>query len=126
MSLESILQDLQALNRGMELTRREFSLDAENPVLKAFLDNNTELLDSLTADGKTAQVQLSISGDLKNKQKNWKLEPLSPSLQGVYESAVEYFGESSKTTPPSVFFPMFVRFIKAYKVGSGSSHCNSI
>lgn len=88
-SLESILQDLQALDRGMELTRREFSLDAENPVLKAFLDRNTELLNSLTADGKTAQ--------------------------GVYESTVEYFGESSKTTPPSMFFPMFVRFIKAYK-----------
>lgn len=55
-SLESILQDLQALDRGMELTRREFSLDAENLVLKAFLDSNTELLNSLTADGKTAQV----------------------------------------------------------------------
>lgn len=44
----------------MELTRREFSLDGENPVLKAFLDNNTELLNSVTADGKTAQVQLSM------------------------------------------------------------------
>lgn len=29
---------------------------------------------------------------------------------------VNYFGESSKTTPPSVFFPVFVRFIRAYKV----------
>lgn len=60
MSLESILQDLQALDRGMQLTRREFSLDVDNPVLKAFLDNNTELLNSVTADGKTAQVQLSL------------------------------------------------------------------
>lgn len=59
-SLESILQDLQALDRGMELTRREFSLDAGNLVLKAFLDNNTELLNSVMADGKTAQVQLSM------------------------------------------------------------------
>lgn len=55
-SLESILQDLHALDRGMELTRREFSVEPENPVLKAFLDSNTELLHSLTADGKTAQV----------------------------------------------------------------------
>lgn len=29
---------------------------------------------------------------------------------------MEYFGENSKTTPPSMFFPVFVRFIKAYKV----------
>ncbi|KAF3853978.1 hypothetical protein F7725_014666 [Dissostichus mawsoni] len=36
-------------------------------------------------------------------------------LSDVYDSAVEYFGENSKTTPPSMFFPVFVRFIKAYK-----------
>lgn len=29
---------------------------------------------------------------------------------------VTFFGESSKTMPPSVFFPVFVRFIKAYRV----------
>lgn len=29
---------------------------------------------------------------------------------------VEYFGENPKTTQPSMFFPMFGRFIKAYKV----------
>ncbi|KAK7801865.1 hypothetical protein U0070_013469, partial [Myodes glareolus] len=28
---------------------------------------------------------------------------------------VRYFGESPKTTPPSVFFPVFVRFIRSYK-----------
>lgn len=48
------------------------------------------------------------------------------SLQGVYESAVEYFGESCKSTPPSMFFPMLVRFIKAYKVRLGSSHCQGL
>lgn len=31
-------------------------------------------------------------------------------------SVVEYFGENPKTTQPSMFFPFFVRFIKAYKV----------
>lgn len=31
-------------------------------------------------------------------------------------SVVEYFGENPKTTQPSMFFPLFVRFIKAYKV----------
>ncbi|XP_010225286.1 PREDICTED: formin-like protein 1 [Tinamus guttatus] len=33
----------------------------------------------------------------------------------AYESAVEYFGENPKTSPPTTFFPMFMRFIKAYK-----------
>ncbi|XP_035514262.1 formin-like protein 1 [Morone saxatilis] len=88
-SLDSILQDVRALERGMEVTRREFSVEKDNPVLQTFLSRNTELLHSLIADGKTAQ--------------------------DVYDSAVEYFGENSKTTPPSVFFPVFVRFIKAYK-----------
>lgn len=32
---------------------------------------------------------------------------------------VRYFGESPKTTPPSVFFPVFVRFIRSYKVRWG-------
>ncbi|XP_031700073.1 formin-like protein 1 isoform X3 [Anarrhichthys ocellatus] len=88
-SLDSILQDVRSLERGMEVTRREFSVEKDNPVLQTFLSSNTELLHSLIADGKTAQ--------------------------DVYDSAVEYFGENSKTTPPSVFFPVFVRFIKAYK-----------
>uniref|UniRef100_A0A3Q1EP38 FH2 domain-containing protein n=1 Tax=Acanthochromis polyacanthus TaxID=80966 RepID=A0A3Q1EP38_9TELE len=86
-SIDSILQDIRALDRGMEVTRREFSVEKENPVLQRFISSNTELLDSLTADGKTAQ--------------------------DVYDSVVEYFGENSKTTPPSMFFPVFVRFIKA-------------
>lgn len=88
-SLDSILQDVRALDRGMEVTRREFSLEADNPVLQKFISSNTELLQSLTADGKTAQ--------------------------DAYDSAVEYFGDNPKTTPPSMFFPVFVRFIKAYK-----------
>ncbi|KAK7919449.1 hypothetical protein WMY93_010733 [Mugilogobius chulae] len=36
-------------------------------------------------------------------------------LWDVYDSAVEYFGENPKTMPPAIFFPIFVRFIKAYK-----------
>ncbi|XP_056905151.1 formin-like protein 1 isoform X2 [Takifugu flavidus] len=88
-SLDSVLQDLRALQRGMELTRREFAAERENPVLRTFLSGNAELLVALAADGKTAQ--------------------------DVYESTVEYFGENCKTTPPSMFFPVFTRFIKAYK-----------
>lgn len=38
------------------------------------------------------------------------------SSQEAYISVVEYFGENPKTTQPAMFFPMFGRFIKAYKV----------
>uniref|UniRef100_A0A665VIS2 Formin-like protein 1 n=1 Tax=Echeneis naucrates TaxID=173247 RepID=A0A665VIS2_ECHNA len=86
-SLDSIRQDVRALQRGMEVTRREFTLEKENHVLQTFLSRNTELLDSLTADEQTAQVR--------------------------FPSTFTYFGESSETTPPPMFFPVFVRFIKA-------------
>lgn len=42
-------------------------------------------------------------------------------LQDAFDDAVKYFGENPKTTPPSVFFPVFVRFVKAYKVNRASS-----
>lgn len=41
-------------------------------------------------------------------------------FQEAYVSVVEYFGENPKTTQPSMFFPLFGRFIKAYKVRKGS------
>lgn len=56
MSLDSILQDVHVLERGMEVTRREFCAEEENPVLQTFLSSNAEPLHSLTVDGKTAQV----------------------------------------------------------------------
>lgn len=36
--------------------------------------------------------------------------------QDAFDEVVKFFGENSKTTPPSVFFPVFVRFVKAYRV----------
>ncbi|CAG5868872.1 unnamed protein product [Menidia menidia] len=54
-SIDSVLQDVRALERGMEATRSEFQ--AENhPVLQRFLSSNAGLLEALTADGRTAQV----------------------------------------------------------------------
>lgn len=47
---------MRSLERGMEVTKREFSVETDNPVLKTFIGRNTELLQSLIADGKTAQV----------------------------------------------------------------------
>ncbi|XP_017293572.1 formin-like protein 1 isoform X2 [Kryptolebias marmoratus] len=87
--LDSVLQDLRALQAGMEAMKTQVSADEAHPVLQEFLSRNAQLLDSLVADGKTAQE--------------------------VYESTVEYFGEDPKTSPPSMFFPVFVRFIKAFK-----------
>ena len=37
--------------------------------------------------------------------------------QEAYSAVVELFGENPKTFVPTSFFPLFVRFVKAYKVG---------
>lgn len=39
----------------------------------------------------------------------------SEEAKEAYVSAVEYFGESSKTTSPQTFFGIFARFASAYK-----------
>uniref|UniRef100_A0A2K5TKP9 Formin like 3 n=1 Tax=Macaca fascicularis TaxID=9541 RepID=A0A2K5TKP9_MACFA len=86
-SLENVLLDVKELGRGMELIRRECSIH-DNSVLRNFLSTNEGKLDKLQRDAKTAEA---------------------------YNAVVRYFGESPKTTPPSVFFPVFVRFIRSYK-----------
>ncbi|KAK2512537.1 Fmnl1, partial [Columba guinea] len=88
-SLDGVLQDVRSLQQGMELTRREFMRQDDSLVLKEFLKVNSEVMEKLQADSKTAKE--------------------------AYESAVEYFGENPKTSPPTTFFPMFMRFIRAYK-----------
>lgn len=97
----------------MELTRREFAAEGENPVLRSFLDDNAELLDALAADGKTAQVAPD------DRRAHWRrggnrLTAETCVSQDVYDATVQYFGE--KSAPPSRFFNTFIRFIKAYKV----------
>nr|XP_035112761.2 formin-like protein 3 isoform X8 [Callithrix jacchus]XP_035112771.2 formin-like protein 3 isoform X8 [Callithrix jacchus] len=87
-SLENVLLDVKELGRGMELIRRECSIH-DNSVLRNFLCTNEGKLDKLQRDAKTAEE--------------------------AYNAVVRYFGESPKTTPPSVFFPVFVRFIRSYK-----------
>ncbi|KAF5903969.1 formin-like protein 1, partial [Clarias magur] len=89
-SLDSILLDVRALEAGMEVARKEFEEQKDNAILRDFLSDNSSLLDSVVKDAKTAQE--------------------------VYEAVVEYFGENPATTPPSMFFLMFIRFIKAYKM----------
>ncbi|XP_049738992.1 formin-like protein 3 isoform X1 [Loxodonta africana] len=87
-SLENVLLDVKELGRGMDLIRRECSLH-DNSVLRNFLSTNEGKLDKLQRDAKTAEE--------------------------AYNAVVRYFGESPKTTPPSVFFPVFVRFIRSYR-----------
>ncbi|KAK9534683.1 hypothetical protein VZT92_007113 [Zoarces viviparus] len=88
-SLDGILQDIRSLERGMEMTKKEFLVQDDSPVLKDFIKTNSEQLETLIKDSKTAQES--------------------------YGSVVEYFGENPKTTQPSMFFPTFGRLIKAYK-----------
>uniref|UniRef100_A0A8C8RWH2 Formin like 3 n=1 Tax=Pelusios castaneus TaxID=367368 RepID=A0A8C8RWH2_9SAUR len=87
-SLENVLLDVKELGRGMELVRRECSLH-DNSILRSFLGASEGRLEKLQKDAKTAE--------------------------DAYNTVVRYFGESPKTTPPSVFFPVFVRFIRSYK-----------
>uniref|UniRef100_A0A8C6MGQ1 Formin-like 3 n=1 Tax=Nothobranchius furzeri TaxID=105023 RepID=A0A8C6MGQ1_NOTFU len=87
-SLENVLLDVRELGKGMDLIRRECSLH-DHQVLKGFVQASDAQLDKLQKDAKAAEE--------------------------AFNSVVSYFGESAKTTPPSVFFPVFVRFIKAYK-----------
>lgn len=87
-SLENVLLDVKELGRGMDLIRRECSLH-DHGVLKNFVSANEGRLEKLQKDAKTAEEAFNI--------------------------VVRYYGENQKTTPPSVFFPVFVRFVKAYK-----------
>uniref|UniRef100_A0A665TJB1 Formin-like 2b n=1 Tax=Echeneis naucrates TaxID=173247 RepID=A0A665TJB1_ECHNA len=88
-SLENVLCDVKELQRGMELTWREFSVQ-HNTTLKDFISRNESRLSKVQEDARIAQ--------------------------DAFEDVVKFFGESSKTMPPSVFFPIFVRFIKAYRL----------
>uniref|UniRef100_A0A9J8CVJ2 Formin-like 1a n=1 Tax=Cyprinus carpio carpio TaxID=630221 RepID=A0A9J8CVJ2_CYPCA len=89
-SQDSILADVRSLEKGMEVVRREYFQQKDSAVLTNFMSSNGSLLDSVVKDSKTAEE--------------------------VFHSVVEYFGEDPKSTPPSVFFPVFARFIKAYKL----------
>ncbi|GCB80877.1 hypothetical protein scyTo_0022946, partial [Scyliorhinus torazame] len=88
-SLENVLLDVKEMGHNMELVKRESSMHEHNMVLKDFLSQNEGKLEKLQKDSRTAQA--------------------------TYNKAVEYFGENPKTTPPSVFFPVFVRFVKSYR-----------
>jgi hypothetical protein len=97
-SLENIVTDVQELEKGMDLVRKEADLrgtgkergSGQSVVLRDFLANSEEKLRRLKADGRSAQ--------------------------DAFRECVEYFGESPRTTDASSFFSLLVRFARAFKV----------
>lgn len=88
-SLDALLSDVRSLQSGMEQAQKEFTKQDDSVTLKEFLKSSMDVMTRLAADSKTAQE--------------------------AYETVVGYFGENSKTTAPSAFFPIFLRFGRAYK-----------
>ncbi|XP_046450658.1 formin-like protein [Daphnia pulex] len=92
-SLENVLSDIQELQKGMDITRKEYELrkdlkdEKQNVILKDFLTNAEEKLRRLRADSKAAQ--------------------------DAFNECVEYFGE--RQSDANAFFGLFARFIKTYK-----------
>ncbi|XP_044753453.1 formin-like protein isoform X1 [Coccinella septempunctata] len=92
-SLENIQTDLQELEKGMDSVRKEADLrgkGAQSLVIKDFLQNSEEKLRKLKSEFKTAQE--------------------------AFRECVEFFAESPRTTDANTFFPLLVRFVKAFKV----------
>lgn len=56
-SLENVLLDVKELQRGMELTKREYSMHGHNTMLKDFIAHNENKLKKLQDDAKIAQVR---------------------------------------------------------------------
>lgn len=59
-SLENVLLDVKELQRGMDLTRREYSMHGHNTMLKDFIHLNESKLKKLQDDAKIAQVLIII------------------------------------------------------------------
>lgn len=116
MSLENVLLDVKELNRGMELTKREYSMHGHNTMLKEFIGHNESKLKKLQDDAKIAQVRPARRARLPPTRPLEGLSHLSALEKDAFDEVVKFFGENAKTTPPSVFFPVFVRFVKAYRV----------
>lgn len=92
-SLENVVSDVNELEKGMVLVRKEADIRGKGPqnhIVKDFLANSEEKLKKLKVDSKTAQ--------------------------DAFKECVEFFGESSRTSDASAFFSLLVRFAKAFKV----------
>lgn len=61
-SLENVLLDVKELQRGMDLTKREYTMHDHNTLLKEFILNNEGKLKKLQDDAKIAQVGTCAPG----------------------------------------------------------------
>lgn len=93
-SLENVIADVNEMEKGMEVVRREAEQRGKNAqqnmLLKDFLLNSEEKLKKISADTKVAQES--------------------------FKECLEYFGESSRNPDANAFFSQLVRFVKAFKV----------
>ncbi|KAG8222413.1 hypothetical protein J437_LFUL004872 [Ladona fulva] len=95
-SLENVATDMQELEKGMELTRKELEHrknfrgdEKHGTVLRDFLGNSEDKLRKLKSDARTAQE--------------------------AFRECVEYFGESPRQVDANTFFSLLVRFVRAFK-----------
>ncbi|XP_078320986.1 formin-like protein 3 isoform X1 [Crassostrea virginica] len=92
-SMENIMTDYKELEKGMQLTQKEYESRKHSrdtpPILKEFLSNSEDKLKKLQADIKTAE--------------------------DAYKRVVEFFGENPRTCSPTSFFSQFVRFVASFK-----------
>lgn len=93
MSLENIITDVNELEKGMDMVRKEVELrgkGVQSHILRDFLNNSEDKLRKLKSEAKTAQDS--------------------------FRECVEYFGESPRSTDANTFFSLFLRFAKSFKV----------
>ncbi|XP_017034228.1 formin-like protein isoform X1 [Drosophila kikkawai] len=91
-ALENVVADVQELDKGMELVRKEADLrvkGAQTHILKDFLTNSEDKLKKIKSDLRHAQ--------------------------DAFKECVEYFGESSRNADAAAFFALIVRFTRAFK-----------
>lgn len=103
-SLENVMTDVQELEKGMDVVRKEVELrggsSVQNHVLKDFLVNSEDKLKKVRVDAKNGQE--------------------------AFKDCVEFFGESSRNADANAFFALLVRFVKAFKVRKGWNYYNEI
>lgn len=104
-SLENIMTDVNELEKGMALTKKELVAresdptqsrkQAQNMALKDFVDNASEQLKKLAADAAQAKT--------------------------TFKDCAEFYGEDTKTCDANVFFPILVRFAALWKVAEAEN-----
>ncbi|XP_064544839.1 formin-like protein isoform X3 [Drosophila montana] len=91
-ALENVVADVQELDKGMELVRKEAELrvkGTQTHILRDFLNNSEDKLKKIKSDLRLAQ--------------------------DAFKECVEYFGDSSRNADAAAFFALIVRFTRAFK-----------